>query len=83
MKKPFNVQLSSPEADRKVAWWASVSFMILAWLFVAACLALWVIAMLKHRWGILPFTVLAFLIVPLVLIPIQLIRYFREKRTPR
>jgi membrane protein YdbS with pleckstrin-like domain len=83
MKKPFNMQLSSPEADRKVAWWASVSLMILAWLFIAACLALWVIAMSKHRWGFLPFIVLACLIVPLVLIPIQLIRYFREKRTPR
>jgi len=76
-----NIQLSSPETDRKIARPASIIFMSVAWLAFAGLLT-WTLFSWKHsehiHWGIFAGWV-GFLLVPLLLIPIQLVRYFREK----
>lgn len=78
-----DIQLSTPETDRKIARPASIIFMGVAWLFLAGLLP-WIL--LKSRlsdrefhWTRYDFIVIAIFLVPLVLIPIQLIRYFRGK----
>jgi len=77
-----NIQNSSPEPDRKIARPASIIFMSLAWFGMAALLiylfVLWPTPVIfLYIW----FDVLlALFLVPLVLIPIQVVRYFMQKR---
>lgn len=77
-----NVQISSPETDRKIARPASIVFMIIAWLALVAAL-IWAF----HEghsdggdWNMVEIVIIGIFILALVLIPIQLARYFREKR---
>ena len=77
-----NFQISSSETDRKIARPASVIFMALAWLGMAGLL--FYILLLRHS-EYYPFTIwdlilIGLFLVPLVLIPIQIVRYFRQKR---
>ena len=76
--KRLNVQISSPETDRKIAKPASVIFMSMAWLFLTA-LVIWLLVdsfgAKPHSSGLLLF-ILGFYV---VLIPIQLARYFRSR----
>jgi len=72
------------EKVRKVAWHGSVVFMIVAWLFLAALLT-WVVlkAWLESyfsEWSFGAYFFLAVYLFVLVMIPVQLVRYFREKR---
>ena len=77
-----NIRIPSPETDRRIARPASIVFMIMAWLGMAALLVdmfvLWPTpAIFLYPW----FSVLFVLfLVPLVLIPVQVVRYFRQKR---
>jgi hypothetical protein len=78
-----NIQLSSPERDRKVSRLLSIVFMSVAWLFLAG-LRTWILATSrlpdkKFHWTKFDFIVISVFLVPLVLIPIQLVRYFRGK----
>jgi hypothetical protein len=71
----------SPEIDRKIARPGSIIFMILAWLGMLALLIYWFVlfsaAIFLYVW----FDVLfALFLVPLILIPVQVVRYFRQKR---
>jgi hypothetical protein len=77
MKK---IHIFSPEKDRKIAWMVSIIFMSAAWLAFAAILV-W--AVLEGWAGdgddpIVP-ALGGLVITSLVLIPIQLFRYFRRK----
>ena len=76
----------SPEKDHKIAFWCSVVFMALAWLVLAGLfIVIPVWGGLKYGfsfssvewygyciWGVYLFVV--------VMIPVQLARYFRKKR---
>jgi hypothetical protein len=73
-----NTQLSSPETDRKIAWSASVIFMVVAWLSLAGFLTLAFVAG-PHSWGILECSLVGVSFLAFLLIPFQLVRYFREK----
>jgi hypothetical protein len=79
MKKHLNTLTG---ADRKVLHLASAIFMSVTWLMMVALLVYWFVlwptpAMFLYVW----FDVLClFFIVPLVLIPIQVVRYFRGRR---
>jgi len=69
-----------PKTDRKIAWLGSIIFMSAAWLALAAILV-W--AILNGWTGggddpIIP-VLGGLLITALMLIPVQLIRYFRQK----
>ena len=77
MKK---IHLFSPEKDRKIAWLVSIIFIITAWLAFAAILvwAIWSGCMGGGDDPIIPILG-SLLIAGLVLIPIQLFRYFRQK----
>lgn len=76
-----NIQISSPETDRKIARPGSIIFMCAAWLFMAGLLS-WIICQ-WHDWAMFLDVWLdilfALFLVPLVLIPIQVVRYFRQK----
>lgn len=77
--KKFTMQFLSPEKERKVALIASVIFMIIAWLvcfFFSGYLLMAILAPKSAGWLVL------MLAVPgpgVVLIPIQLKRYFRSR----
>ena len=78
-----NIQLSSPETDRKIARPLSILFMSVAWLSLAGLLW-WILAASRlpdkeFHWTKFDFIVIAIFLVPLVLIPVQLVRYFRGK----
>jgi membrane protein YdbS with pleckstrin-like domain len=72
---------SSPKTDSNALRLASAIFMIVAWLMMVALLVYWFVlwptpALFLYVW----FDVLFLLfLVPLVLIPIQIVRYFRRK----
>ena len=86
MKNPLKVQLSSGETDRKIAWPASVAFMIVAWLFMATGLVWFLIAGFRPdagEWTVWAYVFVGIFLLAVVLIPIQLARYFREKRVSR
>jgi ABC-type uncharacterized transport system permease subunit len=86
MKNPLNVQLSSRETDRKIAWPASVAFMIVAWLFMAAGLAWFLVEGFRSdagEWSVWAYVLVGIFLVVVVLVPIQLVRYFREKRASK
>jgi hypothetical protein len=76
------IEASPPETDRKALRLASAIFMIAAWLMMVALLTYWFVlwptlTLFLHIWfGVL----FALFLVPLVLIPIQVVRYFRRKR---
>jgi len=80
--KRLTVQLSSPEADRKIAGPASVIFMSVAWLFLTACL-IWLLVgsfgAEKGSWSPLMFLIVGVLGLCVALIPVQLVRYFRSR----
>ena len=81
-----DIHIFSPEKDRKIARYFSAGFMILAWLVLAGLfvvLPVW--GGLKYGfdfssvewygwclWGVFVFV--------LVMIPVQLVRYFRDKK---
>jgi hypothetical protein len=77
-----DIETSLPKTDRKALRLASAVFMIVAWLMMAALLAYWFVlwptpALFLYIW----FDVLFLLfLVPLILIPIQVVRYFRRKQ---
>jgi hypothetical protein len=77
-----NVQISSPETDRKIARPASIIFMGVTWLALAAALV-WALRR-GHSdgsdWNAIEIILVGICIVALVVIPIQVVRYFREKR---
>ena len=73
-----NIHIFSPETDRKIAWFGSVAFRILAWLALAA-LWVWIIvrAWLQSyisAWGLGAYFMLAVYLFMLVMIPVQLRR---------
>ena len=79
-----SIRLFSPETDRKIAWYGSVAFMILAWLALAT-LWVWIIARAWLQsyisgWGFGAYFMLAVYLFVLVMIPVQVRRYFRERR---
>ena len=76
-----NIQISSPETDRKMAWRASVLFMIVAWLLLAGFLGWAFIAARPGSWEGKQWCVLCLGCLALAFIPIQLARYFRQMRT--
>lgn len=78
-----NNRISSPDTDRKIAWFASVVFMILAWLFLVGFLAFAFIAGRPATWGFLEYGAVGIAFLALLFIPFQLLRYLREKRTSR
>ena len=79
-----HIHIFSPDKDRKIGWYGSVVFMVLAWVFLAG---LW-IGIVVWDWlhGYLfsleweAYCVLAVFLFVVILIPVQLVRYFREKR---
>ena len=78
-----NIQISSPETDRKVARPASIIFMVCAWLFMAVFLA-WVLYCAHSYdspWDVWTYVFVGIPVLALFIIPIQLVRYIREKRT--
>jgi len=78
-----NIQISSPETDRKIARPASIIFMIVAWLFMAGFLAwlLYCAHTYDDPWNIVTCIFGGVCLIVLLIIPIQLVRYFRDKRT--
>jgi hypothetical protein len=75
-----NIQISSPETDRKIARPASIIFMVLAWLFLAG---FWTWAFIEgspESWGVVEYTLLSISALAFLVIPFQLVRYFRQKR---
>jgi hypothetical protein len=85
-----NIHIFSPDKDRKIARYCSVIIMALAWLFLAA-LFIWL--PLKQglqsgfsSLGSLEWEAYCLWIVylfVLVMIPVQMVRYFRDKRPRR
>ena len=78
-----NIQVSSPETGRKIARLASIIFMTLAWLALAAAL-IWGLRYGHsdgdgNSWNALESFVLGICLTALVFIPIQLVRYFRQR----
>ena len=73
----------SPEKDRKIAFWCSVVFMVLAWLFLAAGWAGIVVwNLLSHNFTSIEwegYCMLAVYLFVVITIPVQLMRYFRKK----
>src|SRR5204863_2515784 len=81
-----DIQFSSPETDRKIAWSASVIFMLFAWIFMAAGLVWFMIAGLQPdagKWSALAYVIVGIFLVVVVLAPIQLVRYLHERRRQR
>jgi hypothetical protein len=79
-----SIHLFSPEKDRKIAWFGSVAFMILAWLFLAS-LWVWIIvrAWLQSyfdAWTIGAYIMMAVYLFVLIMIPVQIRRYVRKSR---
>jgi hypothetical protein len=73
-------QIFSTEKDRKIAWLISVIFLSVAWLVFAAILV-WAVLAGCVGGGDDPIIIVlgSLLIAGLILIPIQLVRYFRQK----
>jgi len=84
------IHIFSPDIDRKLGWYGSVVFMILAWLFLTSLL-IWVIVGVVRKWpkygvhtmGWEGYLFVAVYFFVLVMIPVQLARYFRNKNPPR
>ena len=57
--------------------------MILAWLALASFIVFILIVGRPASWSLLEYGVMCVLILPVILIPIQLSRYFREKRASK
>jgi membrane protein YdbS with pleckstrin-like domain len=86
MMKIPNIQFTSPEADRKVMLWVSIVLMVLFWIILAViCLAMWSSGLRDSAyWDATAIAIVTFLSVTVVLlIPFQLVRYFRELRKLR
>ena len=80
-----DMQLSSPRTDRKIAWWASVVFMVVAWFCLAGFLA-WALAAGHSdasEWSILEIGLIGVLLLVLALIPFQIRRYFHKRKASR
>ena len=76
-----NMHIISLETDRKIARLGSIVFMCLAWLGMAALLIYWLVLFSPTIFLYVWFDVLfALFLVPLVFIPIQVVRYFRQNR---
>lgn len=77
MKK---LHIFSAEKDRKIAWLVSIIFLSMAWLAFAAIL-IWAVLAGCMIGDDQPIVVVlgSLLIAGLILIPIQLVRYFRQK----
>ena len=76
-----NIEIFSKETERKIVWLPSVLFMVGAWLFLAAILALVLHTVYSDDspWELWTYLYVCIPSVLLVLIPIQLVRYFRER----
>jgi hypothetical protein len=78
-----NIYIFSPEKDRKIAWYGSVIFLILAWLILASSWV-WIIVWnwLNSNLGLIGwqgYCILAIPLLVLIVIPVQLVRYLRRK----
>ena len=82
-----NIQISPPEADRKVMLWVSIVLMILFWIFsgtVVACYGYAAYTDGSFAWDTERFVVMVCCsAVNLAVIPRQLARYIRELRGSR
>jgi hypothetical protein len=81
------IHIFSPEIDRKIAWYGSVAFMVLAWLLLAGGW-IWIVAwnLLSHNFSSIEwegYCILAVYLFVVIMIPVQVLRYFREKRRLR
>lgn len=80
-----NVQISSPnqqvatEKDDKIAWRSSVAFMIMAWLFLGGFLV-WAFRRGLGWWNNSEWAFASISLWAFVMIPVQVIRYFRERQ---
>ncbi len=79
-----NIQFSAPETDRKVMLVVSSVFMLVVWLAIAGFL---IFALLQKQqpdsreWNGFEIAVVSVVALILLVIPIQLARYYREWRT--
>jgi hypothetical protein len=78
------IHIFSPEKDRKIAWYCSVIFMTLAWLFLAG-MWVWIVVwnLLSHNFSSIEwegYCMLAVYLFVVIMIPVQVVRYFREKK---
>lgn len=76
-----STQTFSPEKERKIACLVSVAFMILAWGVFAGLLVLFFKSGHPEVWGGFECCMVFLCFLPLLLIPFQLARYFRQMRT--
>jgi hypothetical protein len=79
-----STHLFSPEKGRKVTWYGSVAFMVLAWLSLAT-LWIWIIARAWLQsyfdaWTFGAYLLMSVYLFILIMIPVQLRRYIRERR---
>jgi hypothetical protein len=75
-----NIQISPPQADRKIARPASVIFMGLAWVFLVG---FWTWAFIDgnpETWGVLEYALVCISVLAFLFIPLQLVCYIREKQ---
>ena len=80
----MNIRIISERTSRKVAFIASIVFMILAWLFVAALFVFIMVdgrARARRTWGTADLIILGLLFSVLAAIPVQIRRYFRTRRS--
>lgn len=75
------------KTEQKIAWYGSVTFMVVAWLALAGLwLGVIVRAWLKGEiggWEFPLYMALAVYLFVLLVIPIQLVRYYRERRNAK
>ena len=87
MKQIRDIQFSSPEADRKVMLVVSFCVMFLLWILCVAILAFIGLAAQSSKtfvWDTKIYVIVALLtLLILLIIPIQLVRYFRQIRASR
>jgi hypothetical protein len=76
-----NIEIISPKTERKIVWFPSIVFMVAAWLFLAA-----IVVLVLHSaysddspWELGTYLSVCIPSLLLVLIPVQLVRYFRER----
>ena len=77
----------SADKDRKIAFWGSVIFMVLAWLVLAGGWCFIVAELIRESFkpGFIPpeweaYGILSVYFFVVIMIPVQVRRYFRKKR---
>jgi membrane protein YdbS with pleckstrin-like domain len=76
-----NIEIISRETERKIMWLPSIIFMIAAWVFLAAIVVMVLDSVYSDDspWELWTYLYVCIPSVFLVLIPIQLVRYFRQR----